>query len=443
ALGSNGAGGASLNNPVYALAVSGDDLYVGGMFTDVNNNGAPLTAADRVAGFGIGAAATPTPTRTPTATATATHTPTNTPTVTPTATATATGTSTSTPTRTPTITPTATATATATSTATPTLTPVSSGLIGPNGGTVTSPDGKFQMTFPPGAVNGNVTVTYTELAAPTQPLPTGRIGARYFTIEARDGAGNLVTNFNQPYTMILTYTDAELAAAGILEANLNVAFWNGSAWVDMLPCAGCGVDTIANRVTIIANHLTPFALVGGGIIHRLFLPMTARGGEGAPDLIVQSIAANATTLQIVVKNQGNAPVVDEFWVDVYINPNPAPTKANQTWQMLASQGLVWGVTSSALPLIPGGTLTLSVGDAYYWPSLSNVAATLAAGTVVYAQVDSANADTNYGAVLENHERSGGAYNNITGGTLTTGLTLPRVGSGGPRAPSSNRLPRRP
>ena len=49
ALGSNGAGNGALNSMVTALAVSGTDLYVGGQFTDVNNNGALLPAADYIA----------------------------------------------------------------------------------------------------------------------------------------------------------------------------------------------------------------------------------------------------------------------------------------------------------------------------------------------------------------------------------------------------------
>jgi len=49
ALSSNGGGNGSLNNGVNALAVSGSDLYVGGDFTNVNDNGSALTAADYVA----------------------------------------------------------------------------------------------------------------------------------------------------------------------------------------------------------------------------------------------------------------------------------------------------------------------------------------------------------------------------------------------------------
>jgi hypothetical protein len=44
---------------------------------------------------------------------------------------------------------------------------------------------------------------------------------------------------------------------------------------------------------------------------------------------------------------------------------------------------------------------------------------LPAGTVLYAQVDSFNPDTAYGAVLETHEIIGRPYNNIGGPFLST------------------------
>ncbi len=147
----------------------------------------------------------------------------------------------------------------------------------------------------------------------------------------------------------------------------------------------------------------------------LYLPLVMNRFASAPDLIVQRITATANSVQIVIKNQGDRPVVDEFWIDVYINPTTAPTHVNQTWPSLGTQGLVWGVISSALPaLVSGGVMTLTVNDAYFWPSLSNVSWPLPSGTLVYAQVDSADAMTTYGAVLENHEISGAAYNNILG-----------------------------
>ena len=49
ALGSNGAGGGSLNYEVRALALKPSGLFVGGLFTNVNNNGTPIPEADYVA----------------------------------------------------------------------------------------------------------------------------------------------------------------------------------------------------------------------------------------------------------------------------------------------------------------------------------------------------------------------------------------------------------
>jgi len=89
--------------------------------------------------------------------------------------------------------------------------------------------------------------------------------------------------------------------------------------------------------------------------------------------------------------------------------------------VLGSQGLVWGVTADALPLAPGEVLTLTVGDTYYFTKTSNVTWPLAEGTPVYAQVDSANAETDYGAVLEYNEKTGGTYNNISSTSSTAGI----------------------
>jgi PKD repeat protein len=152
----------------------------------------------------------------------------------------------------------------------------------------------------------------------------------------------------------------------------------------------------------------------------IFLPLVARNFVAAPDLAVERLIATSSDVQVVIVNVGNAPVTDEFWVDVFIDPNPVPTAVNQTWDQLASQGLLWGVTADALPaLVPGGTITLTVDDAYYQPHpFSQISWPLLGGTPVYAQVDSYNAGTVHGAVMESHEIIGGAYNNI-GSVIST------------------------
>ena len=95
-------------------------------------------------------------------------------------------------------------------------------------------------------------------------------------MEARDGSGQPVIQFALPYTLVISYTDEELAALGLSEDSLNVAFWNGSAWVDVLPCAGCSVDTVNNRITVVLDHFTEFALVGTAAETKVFLPLVRR-----------------------------------------------------------------------------------------------------------------------------------------------------------------------
>ncbi len=166
---------------------------------------------------------------------------------------------------------------------------------------------------------------------------------------------------------------------------------------------------------------------GSGII---FLPviMSNAGPQPPPpptypDLVVESIVATTDgNVQVVIKNQGNAAVTNQFWVDLYVNPNPVPTGVNQIWNDGRSQnGIVWGVTSAFLPsLTPGGSVTLTLGNAWYGgnPPLTNYPSSLPAGTPIYVQVDSANTTTTYGGVLENHEAGGVAYNNIKAGQVT-------------------------
>ncbi|MFN8569150.1 MAG: ELWxxDGT repeat protein [Kouleothrix sp.] len=131
------------------------------------------------------------------------------------------------------------------------------------------------ITFPPGAVSEPITLTYSAPAGPGHPLGGGDRLVRRFTLEAHTLSGQPVTQFLKPYTLVLGYDDATLAALGVAEAGLNVAFWNGSAWVDLLPCAGCGVDTVNNRVTIVLDHFTEFVLIGGAA-RWLYMPIARR-----------------------------------------------------------------------------------------------------------------------------------------------------------------------
>ena len=147
-----------------------------------------------------------------------------------------------------------------------------------------------------------------------------------------------------------------------------------------------------------------------------YLPLIFKSFALGSDLVIDSITATASNVTIVIKNQGSVPVVDAFWVDAYLNPTTAPTAVNQRWQDVGSQGLLWGVQGTALPIPVDGTLTLTVGDAFYFgPPDSSFSPPLPTGSTVYAQVDSRNFTPGVltGGVEETHELLGGTYNNIS------------------------------
>ena len=145
----------------------------------------------------------------------------------------------------------------------------------------------------------------------------------------------------------------------------------------------------------------------------------------APDLVVESLEVLDHQLTITIVNQGTARVAldNGFWVDFYINPKTEPTRVNQTWEFVGDFGAVWGVDEPGFVLLPGYAVTLTLADSFYWPTLSNLPLTqigdqqvfvITPETKFYIQVDSANADTDYGAILETHELFAESYNNITG-----------------------------
>ncbi len=184
-------------------------------------------------------------------------------------------------------------------------------------------------------------------------------------------------------------------------------------------------DLEGDTVQFESTHSTAI-VVRGPTRFTVYLPLVSRNFAApaattdGPDLIVQQVRVTGNSVQVVIKNQGNRPVVDSFWVDLYINPTTAPTRVNQAWNDLGTQGMVWGVmpTTGMLDLGPGQTVTLVYGGPYYWASKSQVSWPLPAGASIYVQVDSYSQTTSFGGVLENHEMDGKPYNNIATATVS-------------------------
>jgi len=164
-------------------------------------------------------------------------------------------------------------------------TTTASGVVDPNaGGGVTSPDGAVTALFPANAVNGAVNLLYTQQATTTQALGNFAFAGHTFQLGATDGNGHPVTEFNQSYTLTIHYADSDWQNAGLTdEANLNLVYWDGAGWVLLLPCAGCGVDTVNNVLTVVLDHFTEFALVGSQ--YPIYLPFINRGASAGRDAL--------------------------------------------------------------------------------------------------------------------------------------------------------------
>jgi uncharacterized repeat protein (TIGR01451 family) len=178
-----------------------------------------------------------------------------------------------------------------------------------------------------------------------------------------------------------------------------------------------GVYTATVTVTDDDGGAGQASLVVNVAPRTLLLPLLGHNSNPPrPDLVVESIETGAETLQVVVRNQGDGPALEPFWVDLYVDPDRPPQSANDTWQLSGTQGAVWGVTA---PLMPGEAITLTWGDASFWAEQSHIEWPLPTGTPLYAQADSANTGSHHGAVLEGHEVLHGPYNNILGPLPTT------------------------
>lgn len=230
---------------------------------------------------------------------------------------------------------------------------------------------------------------------------------------ASDASCNLTGSADQVVTTPLVDDLADNGGATMTHALLA-----DSLALDYIPEgeSGCGTSWVLDQRGVTRpqdSGCDVGAYESDSRITAVYLPVVIRAEDVliAPDLIVSDIQVTASSVQIVIANQGTGAVTTPFWVDLYINPDPAPTEVNQTWDQLSTEGLVWGVVDTS-SLTPDGTLTLVLNDANFDAELSDFSGTFSSGMEIYVQVDSANQARGSGGVLETHEILDQPYNNI-------------------------------
>jgi hypothetical protein len=145
-----------------------------------------------------------------------------------------------------------------------------------SGGTLSPSPGYLTVNFPAGAVAIPTQVDFHLLATPQQALPNFQFANRAFTLEAVAG-GQPINHFDKPFIMVIRYDPNDLMAAGILTpAQLNLLFWDGQAWQNILPCDGCSINTSNHTVTVVLDHFTEFALAAPATKNKVFLATVVR-----------------------------------------------------------------------------------------------------------------------------------------------------------------------
>jgi CSLREA domain-containing protein len=151
------------------------------------------------------------------------------------------------------------------------------------GGRLVTPDGAVELVFPPSRTRTPVTVNYTRRtpsAVTPQPCGSGLIChfVQHFALDAYAVDGTAVTQFGEPYSLTVGFSEAFLRAQGIDPATLRPVYHNGNQWVDLFPCAGCEIDRVQGQVRVVADHFTEFALIGEASNEpaQLYLPLVVR-----------------------------------------------------------------------------------------------------------------------------------------------------------------------
>ena len=160
---------------------------------------------------------------------------------------------------------------------------------------------------------------------------------------------------------------------------------------------------------------------------QAYLPLVSRNSLGvssSPDLRIEVltvgpspvVAGQPVTIGIQVQNVGTVPA-GPFWVDLYDNPAPPPTQANQVWNYLCDgpledcYGIAWYVQGG---LLPGQSVLLTSVDGFEADQTHWIGSFVNRGRHdLYAFADSWNDGVWYGAVLEDNEGLSNRYGPVT------------------------------
>ncbi len=159
--------------------------------------------------------------------------------------------------------------------------------------------------------------------------PSGKsiAGEHTYNLLALTDVNTTITSFDNPLTILITYTDAEVSA--LIESTLKIYRWDGAAWNEL---SNCAVNTGANTVTCETSNFSTF-----GVFGTATPTTTSSGGGGGVKFIpkADSTTGIATMREwggMVSKDMGNGSVISaEFLKDTFekeVNVSISPKAKN-------------------------------------------------------------------------------------------------------------------
>jgi peptide/nickel transport system substrate-binding protein len=133
------------------------------------------------------------------------------------------------------------------------------------------------IEVPAEAVTQTTILRYVAMGATSIPSGYGSANHAFELNAFRDGELLVGFIFEQPITITIDYTDADVSM--LHEDTLLLYAWDGNAWVDAATtCAPASTyvrNLTENRLSVSICHLSRFALLGE-LLPRIFLPMLVR-----------------------------------------------------------------------------------------------------------------------------------------------------------------------
>ncbi|MBI4498303.1 MAG: carboxypeptidase regulatory-like domain-containing protein [Chloroflexi bacterium] len=209
------------------------------------------------------------------------------------------------------------------------------------GATVVDAVNKAGVQVPPGAMGSSAesaSITTQQTTDIAVPGGVGIMGSRAIQVDIRDEQGRRITNFAQPLTITIDYSDLGLSTQQIADLRCSRFDTTANAWVT-IPFTN---DTVNRVLTCYTDRLTKFAGIAPPVVGE---EPTRRGGGGGPSgEVVVTPPANQ------VDTSTGGPVTQE---NVTVN---VPAGVTATPTSLTVQVTVATVAEEAQAALPEGAL---------------------------------------------------------------------------------------